>query len=107
MESQCDNSNKNPETDYGGLFGFGKLNGDYPGGQAEFLRVPYADQNSFKIPDQSVPDEKVLFLSDIVPTAYWSVLDSRVKLPNQQHLRQKHHIEDRSDARASFHAKTL
>ena len=79
MESQSDNSNKNPETDYVGLFGFGKLNGDYPGGQAEFLRVPYADQNSFKIPDQSVPDEKVLFLSDIVPTAYWSVEHSGVK----------------------------
>jgi len=79
MESQCENSNKNPETDYGGLFGFGKLNGDYPGGQAEFLRVPYADQNSFKIPDQSVPDEKVLFLSDIVRTAYWSVEHSGVK----------------------------
>lgn len=79
MESQCDQSNKNPETDYGGLFGFGKLNGDYPGGQAEFMRIPYADQNSFKIPDQSIPDEKVLFLSDIVPTAYWSVEHAGVK----------------------------
>lgn len=79
MESQCDQSNKNPETDYGGLFGFGKLNGDYPGGQAEFLRVPYADQTSFKVPDSHIPDEKVLFLSDIVPTAYWSVEHSGVK----------------------------
>ncbi len=79
MESQCDTSNKNPESDFGGLFGFGKLNGDYPGGQAEFLRVPYADQTSFKIPDQSVPDEKVLFLSDIVPTAFWSVEHAGVK----------------------------
>jgi S-(hydroxymethyl)glutathione dehydrogenase/alcohol dehydrogenase len=79
MESQCDNSNKNPETDFGGLFGFGKLNGDYPGGQAEFMRIPYADQTSFKIPDDSVPDEKVLFLSDIVPTAFWSVEHAGVK----------------------------
>jgi len=79
MESMCDHSNKNPETDYGGLFGFGKLNGDYPGGQAEFLRVPYADQNSFKIEDDSIPDEKVLFLSDVLPTAYWSVEHAGVK----------------------------
>lgn len=79
MESQCDNSNKNPETDFGGLFGFGKLNGDYPGGQAQFMRVPYADHTSFKIPDDSVPDEKVLFLSDIVPTAFWSVEHAGVK----------------------------
>src|SRR5690625_3493859 len=79
MESMCDNSNKNPEIDYGGLFGFGKLHGDYPGGQAEFLRVPYADQNSFKVPDDSIPDEKVLFLSDVVPTAYWSVEHAGVK----------------------------
>ncbi|MEC6747216.1 zinc-dependent alcohol dehydrogenase [Marinilactibacillus sp. XAAS-LB27] len=79
MESQCDESNRNPETDYGGLFGFGKLNGDYPGGQAEFLRVPYADQTSFKVPDNHIADEKVLFLSDIVPTAYWSVEHAGVK----------------------------
>ncbi|WP_343753508.1 zinc-dependent alcohol dehydrogenase [Alkalibacterium iburiense] len=79
MESMCDNSNKNPEIDYGGLLGFGKLHGDYPGGQAEFLRVPYADQNSFKVPDDSIPDEKVLFLSDVVPTAYWSVEHAGVK----------------------------
>lgn len=79
MESQCDNSNKNPETDYGGLFGFGKLNGNIPGGQAEFLRVPYADSTSFVVPDSNIPDEKVLFLSDVLPTAWWSVEHAGVK----------------------------
>ncbi len=79
MESQCDNSNKNSHTDYGGLFGFGHLNVDIHGGQAEFMRVPYADVNSLVIPDSNIPDEKVLFLSDVVPTAWWSVENAGVK----------------------------
>ncbi|WP_407372080.1 zinc-dependent alcohol dehydrogenase [Carnobacterium sp.] len=79
MESQCDNSNPNPAFDNGGLFGFGKMHGNYPGGQAEFLRVPFADFTSFVVPENDLPDEKVLFLSDIVPTAYWSVESSGVK----------------------------
>lgn len=77
MESQCDNSV--PDQDFGGLFGFGKLNGNYWGGQAEFLRVPFADFTSFVVPETSIPDEKVLFLSDILPTAYWSVENAGVK----------------------------
>ena len=77
MESQCDNSN--PDQIYGGLFGFGKLNGNHWGGQAEFLRVPFADFTSFLVPDTEIADEKVLFLSDILPTAYWSVQNAGVK----------------------------
>lgn len=78
MESQCDDSN--PHGDPGGLFGFTKPFGNYPGGQAEYLRVPYADFTSFKIPESSnLEDESVLFLSDVVPTAYWSVENSGVK----------------------------
>lgn len=79
MESQCDNSNPNPAFDNGGLFGFGKMNGNYPGGQAEFLRVPFADFTSFVVPENDLADEKVLFLSDILPTAYWSVEHSGMK----------------------------
>ncbi|MCD7033563.1 glutathione-dependent formaldehyde dehydrogenase [Metabacillus sp. GX 13764] len=78
MESQCDNSN--PHSDSGGLFGFSKQFGNYPGGQAEYLRVPYADFTSFVVPESSeLKDESVLFLSDVVPTAYWSVEHSGVK----------------------------
>ncbi|MER2181344.1 MAG: zinc-binding dehydrogenase, partial [Desemzia incerta] len=79
LESQCDNSNPNPMFDQGGLFGFGKMNGNYPGGQAEYLRVPFADFTSFVVPESNLPDEKVLFLSDILPTAYWSVEHSGMK----------------------------
>lgn len=82
MESQCDNSNQDPinwKMDNGGLFGFGNMHGNHWGGQAEYLRVPYADFSSFVVPDSDMKDEQVLFLSDVVPTAYWSVEHSGVK----------------------------
>lgn len=78
MESQCDNSN--PHADTGAYFGFSEAFGNYPGGQAEYLRVPYADFTSFVVPKESeLEDESVLFLSDVMPTAYWSVEHSGVK----------------------------
>src|ERR1700709_766484 len=46
-----------------GLFGYSHLTGHYPGGQAEYLRVPYADVNPFKVENDSLTDEQVLFLS--------------------------------------------
>jgi threonine dehydrogenase-like Zn-dependent dehydrogenase len=52
-----------------GLFGYSHLLGGYAGGQAEFLRVPFADVGPIKIP-QGLTDEQVLFLSDIFPTGY-------------------------------------
>ncbi|MFD1029908.1 zinc-dependent alcohol dehydrogenase [Metaplanococcus flavidus] len=80
MESQCDNSNSNPHFDTGGYFGFTERYGNYPGGQAEYLRVPYGNFLPFLIPESSeLEDESVLFLSDVLPTAYWSVEHSGVK----------------------------
>lgn len=55
------------------------MNGNHWGGQAEFLRVPFADFTSFIVPESTIPDEKVLFLSDILPTAFWSVQNAGVK----------------------------
>ena len=52
-----------------GLFGYSHLYGGFPGGQAEYLRVPFADVGPVKIPE-SLSDEQVLFLSDIFPTGY-------------------------------------
>ncbi|MEN3165084.1 zinc-dependent alcohol dehydrogenase [Tistrella mobilis] len=52
-----------------GLFGYSHLLGGYAGGQAEYLRVPYADIGPIRVPD-SMPDEQALFLSDIFPTGY-------------------------------------
>ncbi|MCM3744908.1 glutathione-dependent formaldehyde dehydrogenase [Sporosarcina luteola] len=80
MESQCDNSNPNPHVDTGGYFGFTERYGDYPGGQAEYLRVPYGNFTPFVVPEScELPDEALLFLSDVLPTAYWSVEHAGVK----------------------------
>ena len=80
MESQCDNANGNPHFDTGALFGYTERYGDYAGGQAEYLRVPYGNFMPFVIPESSeLEDESVLFLSDVLPTAYWSVEHAGVK----------------------------
>src|SRR5439155_5505585 len=52
-----------------GIYGYSHLTGGYAGGQAEYARVPFADVGPLKVPD-GVPDEQVLFLSDILPTGY-------------------------------------
>ena len=74
--SLCDNSNPNAwmvEKISGftpsGLFGYSHMYGGYAGGQAEYVRVPFADVGPIKVPD-SLSDEQVLFLSDIFPTGY-------------------------------------
>ena len=74
--SLCDNSNPNAwmaEKIAGysgsGLFGYSHIYGGYPGGQAEYARVPFADIGPIKVPE-SLSDEQVLFLSDIFPTGY-------------------------------------
>jgi threonine dehydrogenase-like Zn-dependent dehydrogenase len=74
--SVCENSNPNAwmaEKLWGhspaGIFGYSHLLGGYAGGQAEYARVPFADVNHIKI-ENGVPDESVLFLSDIFPTGY-------------------------------------
>ncbi|MET4561414.1 S-(hydroxymethyl)glutathione dehydrogenase/alcohol dehydrogenase [Lysinibacillus parviboronicapiens] len=80
MESQCDNSNPDLEVDSGGYFGFTERYGNYPGGQAEFLHVPYGNFMPFVIPEScDLEDEALLFLSDVLPTAYWSVENAGVK----------------------------
>jgi len=61
----------------GGLFGYTKLYGQVPGGQAEFLRVPHADYGLIKVPE-GPPDDRFLFLSDVLPTAWQGVHDADV-----------------------------
>ncbi|MBM4760782.1 zinc-dependent alcohol dehydrogenase [Bacillus sp. B15-48] len=82
MESQCDNSNPNPDIDSGAFFGYTERYGNYPGAQAELLRVPYGNFMPFKVPEScELEDEALLFISDVLPTAYWSVEHAGVK-PN-------------------------
>ena len=76
LYSLCENTNPNAgmaEKLWGhasaGMFGYSHLTGGFAGGQAEFVRVPFADVGPIKI-ESDLPDEKVLFLSDIFPTAF-------------------------------------
>lgn len=74
--SQCNNSN--PYGEPGGIFGYSNTFGGYPGGQAEYLRVPYANVGPKLIPEE-LEDEQVLFLTDVLPTSYWGVEIGGVK----------------------------
>lgn len=83
--SLCDNSNPNAglaEKAFGssaaGLYGYSHLFGGYAGGQAEYLRIPFADSNAFQVPDH-VGDEQVLFLSDILPTGYMAAENANIQ----------------------------
>lgn len=73
--SLCDTTNPSKEMEeaYGhriaGIFGYSHMTGGYEGGQAEYVRVPYADVNCLKVPI-TIPDEKCLLLSDILCTAW-------------------------------------
>src|SRR6266576_3089626 len=83
--SACDNSNPNAataETLYGfsgsGLFGYSHMMGGYAGGQAAYVRVPFADVGPLQIPDE-LSDEQVLFLSDIFPTGYMAAENCNIQ----------------------------
>jgi threonine dehydrogenase-like Zn-dependent dehydrogenase len=83
--SLCDTSNPNAEIarnamghSPAGLLGYSHMLGGFPGGQAEYLRVPFADVGPLKIPD-GMPDEEVLFLSDIFPTGYMAAENAEIE----------------------------
>jgi threonine dehydrogenase-like Zn-dependent dehydrogenase len=81
----CDNSNPNAhlmEAAYGysgsGLFGYSHMMGGYAGGQAQYVRVPFANVGPLKI-ESDLSDEKVLFLSDIFPTGYMAAENAQIE----------------------------
>lgn len=85
LPTQCENSNPNYGADGGlihnkggALFGYTDLYGGYSGGQAEYVRVPFADYGPRKVPD-GMKDEEVLFLTDILPTGYSGVVWANVQ----------------------------
>ncbi|SEV99565.1 zinc-dependent alcohol dehydrogenase [Natrinema salifodinae] len=85
LYSLCDNSNPNAEMarkimghSPAGLLGFSHMLGGYAGGQAEYLRVPYADVGPIVI-ESDLPDEQVLFLSDIFPTGYMAAENAEIE----------------------------
>jgi threonine dehydrogenase-like Zn-dependent dehydrogenase len=83
--SVCERTNRNKEIadklfghTTAGLFGYTHLTGGYAGGQAEYVRVPYADVAPVKIPD-GMTDEQVLFLGDIFPTGWQAVVQCDIQ----------------------------
>jgi threonine dehydrogenase-like Zn-dependent dehydrogenase len=83
--SLCDNTNPNSRMTqplYGesgaALFGYSHMFGGYPGGQAEFVRVPFADVGPLKVPED-LSDEQALFLSDILPTGYMAAENCNIR----------------------------
>lgn len=85
LYSLCDTSNPNADMaraamghSPAGLFGYSHMLGGFAGGQAEYLRVPYADVSPLKI-ESDLPDEKVLFLSDIFPTGYMAAEQAEIQ----------------------------
>jgi len=84
LSSQCERTNSNTIENvmYGGrtagMFGYSHFTGGFAGGQAEYVRVPFGDVNLLKLPDD-VPDEKGLYLSDVLATSWNCVVDTGVK----------------------------
>lgn len=83
--SACDNSNPNAGQQEeafsqagAAIYGYSHIYGGYDGGQAEYARVPFADANLFKVPT-GIPDEKLLFLTDVYPTGFQAVDQAAVK----------------------------
>ena len=72
LTTQCETTQNRESGTGASLYGFSELYGSVPGGQAEFLRVPYADFNAVKV-GRELDDDRYLFLSDILPTAWQGV----------------------------------
>jgi len=71
LQTQCETTQVREHGTGAALYGFSKLYGEVPGGQAEYLRVPHADYNPIVVPDEH-PDDRYVYLSDVLPTAWQS-----------------------------------
>ena len=72
LTTQCETTQVRDEGTGAALFGYSKLYGPVPGGQAEYLRVPHAQYTTIKVPD-GPPDDRFVYLSDVLPTAWQAV----------------------------------
>src|ERR1700749_407301 len=77
LYSQCETTQVREEGKGAALLGYTKLYGQVPGGQAEFLRVPQAHFGPIKVPE-GPPDERFVYLSDVLPTAWQAVEDAAI-----------------------------
>jgi threonine dehydrogenase-like Zn-dependent dehydrogenase len=73
LQSQCETTQQRDQDRGAALFGYTKMYGQVPGGQAEYLRVPFGNTLPIKVPPNTYPDDRFLFLSDVLPTAWQGV----------------------------------
>jgi threonine dehydrogenase-like Zn-dependent dehydrogenase len=73
LHTQCETTQVRSQDKGAALFGYTKLYGQVPGGQAQYLRVPQAQFGPIPVPDDAGPDERYLYLSDVLPTAWQAV----------------------------------
>ncbi|WP_418276587.1 alcohol dehydrogenase catalytic domain-containing protein [Isoptericola jiangsuensis] len=73
LQAQCETTQVRSQDKGAALFGYTRLYGQVPGGQAQFLRVPQAQYGPVVVPDDGSPDERWLYLSDVLPTAWQAV----------------------------------
>src|SRR5215218_1137232 len=73
LQTQCETTQVREQGMGATLFGYTKLYGNQPGGQAEYLRVPHANYTHVKVPEDGFPDERFVYLSDVLPTAWQGV----------------------------------
>ncbi|WP_454042379.1 zinc-dependent alcohol dehydrogenase [Cellulosimicrobium sp. Marseille-Q8652] len=73
LQTQCETTQVHSQDKGAALFGYTKLYGQVPGGQAQYLRVPQAQYGPVVVPDDGTPDERYLYLSDVLPTAWQAV----------------------------------
>ena len=74
LQTQCETTQVREQGKGAALFGYTTLYGQVPGGQAQYLRVPFADVGPVVVPHDDEPDERYLYLSDVVPTAWQAVV---------------------------------
>ena len=94
LQSQCETTQVREQGMGAALFGYTKLYGQVAGGQAEFLRVPQAHYGPIKVPD-GPPDDRFLFLSDVLPTAWQAV--EYAQIPDGRQRRGDRARPDRRD----------
>ena len=104
LHTQCETTQVRDQGMGAALFGFSKLYGEVPGGQAEFLRVPQAQFMPIKVPE-GPPDERFLFLSDVLPTAWQAVAYADV--PDGRHAAGARARPDRRHGLPDRHAPGL
>jgi len=73
LQSQCETTQQREQDRGAALFGYTKMYGQVPGGQAQYLRVPFGNTLPIKVPENGYPDDRFLFLSDVLPTAWQGV----------------------------------